>query len=232
MCWRAVIFTIKVFFASLAWRIWRICRTWLPGTWLEGSRGNWSHDQRNAHNCRPSIPLIIVIIIISIVGLNHRHCLETLTEARSFHRTHPQPTGLHINKHSQMHHCTSDMQCTQNYLSIVCVLKTFGYCTGLVSLVSPVHILHFRHYLIIETLSIFISKFWHVPTMMGFCHGGNMPASHDNDIIDDNNVYLTWSFHEGSCAIRATPFLDVRFLHFQVQLHHGRRSIPAKSGSV
>ena len=78
---------------------------------------------------------------------------------------------------------------------------------------------------------------WHFPTMVGYCHGGNMPASHDNGISDDNvgddnNVYLTWSFHEGSCAIRATPFLDVRFLHFQVQLHHGRRSIPAKSGSV
>ena len=73
---------------------------------------------------------------------------------------------------------------------------------------------------------------WHFPTMVGYCHGGNMSASHDNGISDDNNVYLTWSFHEGSCAIRAAPFLDVRFIHFQVKLHHGRRSIPAKSGSV
>ena len=90
--------------------------------------------------------------------------------------------SAHINTNAQMHHCTSDMQCTQNYLSIVCVLKTFGYCTGLVSLVSPVHILHFRHYFIIETLSIFISEFWHVPTMMGFCHGRNMLGNrHDHE---------------------------------------------------
>ena len=26
---------------------------------------------------------------------------------------------------------------------------------------------------------------WHIPTMVGFCHGGNLPESHDDD--DDHN---------------------------------------------
>ena len=29
--------------------------------------------------------------------------------------------------------------------------------------------------------------YWHIPTMVGFCHGGNMPASHNDGDEDDND---------------------------------------------
>ena len=31
--------------------------------------------------------------------------------------------------------------------------------------------------------------YWQIPTMVGFCHGGNLPASHDDDDIVDGDVY-------------------------------------------
>ena len=42
--------------------------------------------------------------------------------------------------------------------------------------------------------------YWHFHTMVGFCHGGNMPASHDDDDHDDDCGHLRSSLNASLCC--------------------------------
>ena len=86
--------------------------------------------------------------------------------------------------------------CNMGYFEINILPTIFFMYGGILTLTHS----HLYHY-------------WHIPTMVGFCHGGNMLGNHD-DSYNDND--LRWSYP------RPCSDLIVSFVHFLLIILSGQ----------